>query len=257
MLNQKKILAVIPARGGSKGLPRKNILPFAGKPLISWTIEQARKARYVDKTIVTTDDETIKQVSLEAGAEVPFIRPEHLATDHADGTDVMRHAAEWYRHNDKQSSFDIMICLQPTSPLRQANDIDRAIELFFEKNARAIISVCEAEHNPLWTNTLGPDLCMEQFASLEGQRPNRQELPQYYRLNGSIYVLEIDYLINCRSYYGDRTFAYVMPRQRSVDIDTLLDFRFAEFLFTRPGFLAKSNDESLLMHHIYKNGSTN
>ncbi len=231
MINGKYVLAIIPARGGSKGLPRKNVLNFLGKPLIRWTIEQAKNSIYIDKIIVSTDDDEIKTISRVAGADVPFIRPKELATDDAKGIDVILHAVNWSENNDKERCFDIIVYLQPTSPLRLSEDIDCSIEMLFSKDAKAIVSICEVEHNPLWTNVLPPDGCMKNFIRPEVLNRNRQEFPQYYRLNGSIYISMIDLLKLQKTFYGDKTFAYIMPRERSVDIDTFIDFQVAEFLF--------------------------
>lgn len=228
MHNGKSVLALIPARGGSKGLPKKNILPLAGKPLIAWSIEQALQSNVFDKIIVSTDNEEIASVAEEYGATVPFMRPPELATDNAKGIDVVLHAIDW--HMKKGEFYDLLLLLQPTSPLRSAVDIRQAVELYLDKNADAVVSVCESEHSPLWMNTIGPDLSMKDFLSAVNQNKNRQELGKYYRLNGAVYLAAWAYLKQQRSFFGKNTFAYIMPPERSVDIDHEMDYKFAEFL---------------------------
>ena len=228
MNNGKKILGIIPARGGSKGLPGKNILPLLGKPLILWTIEQAFLSRHLDKIIVSTEDEEIAEIAKKNGAEVPFIRPVELATDHAKGIDVVIHAIDWFETN--KNYFDMFMLLQPTSPLRTSQDIDNAVGRLFLKKAKGIVSVCEEEHPPLWTNVLPVDGCMKDFLKPEILNKNRQEIQVFYRINGAIYLAYCNYLKSQKSFFGKETYAYVMPRERSIDIDTDIDFKFAEFL---------------------------
>jgi len=226
----KTILGLIPARGGSKGLPRKNIKPLSDKPLIAWTIEQALASKYLDRIAVSTDDKEIAEVSKKYGADVPFIRPKELAEDNAKGIDVVLHAIDWLKKNDRRKQYDLMMLLQPTSPLRTTEDIDKAIELLFLKKAKAIVSVCEVDHHPLWANTLPEDGCMKDFIRKEVMNKNRQELPKFYRLNGAIYIAYCDYLQKQKSFFGKDTFAYIMPKSRSMDIDDEIDFRLAEIL---------------------------
>jgi CMP-N,N'-diacetyllegionaminic acid synthase len=228
LFNNKRILALIPARGGSKGLPRKNILPFLGKPLIAWTIEQALASTYLDRVIVSTDDDEIADISKSYGAEVPFIRPKELATDDAKAIDVFLHALNWLSMNNDH--FDLVMILQPTSPLRISDDIDASIKLFFSKEAQAVVSVCEADYHPYWSNILPKDGCMKDFIRPEILHKNRQELPTFYRLNGAIYLAYCDYLKNKKSFHGEKTYAYLMPVGRSIDIDTDVDFKLAEIL---------------------------
>ncbi len=226
----KTILGVIPARVGSKGLSRKNIKLLLGKPLIAWTIEQALASKYLDRLIVSTEDEEIAGISKKYGAEIPFIRPKELAEDNAKGIDVVLHAIDWLKENDKQRQYDLIILLQPTSPLRTKEDINKAIELLFLKEAKAIVSVCEVDHHPLWTNTLPEDECMKNFIRKESMNKNRQELPVFYRLNGAIYLAYCNYIKQYRGFIGENTFAYIIPRERSVDIDNKVDFKLAQIL---------------------------
>jgi N-acylneuraminate cytidylyltransferase/CMP-N,N'-diacetyllegionaminic acid synthase len=228
MDQNQSIMALIPARGGSKGLPRKNILPLAGKPLIAWTIEAALQSNLCDKVIVSTDDEEIAAVARQYGAEVPFLRPPELATDNAKTIDVILHAINHQLSQNR--SFDFLLLLQPTSPLRNAGDIRNAVEFFVQKKATAVVSVCESEHSPSWMNTIGPDLSLKDFLKPELQNQNRQQIAKFYRLNGAIYLAKQDFLIRERSFFGKNTYAYIMELERSTDIDRELDFKFAEFL---------------------------
>lgn len=231
MFKGKKILALIPARGGSKGLPGKNIKVLLNKPLIAWTIEEARKSRYVDKIVVSTDSQEIAEISKKYGADTPFLRPKELATDEAQGIDVVLHAINWFRNVGEP--YDLLILLQSTSPLRTPEDIDKAIELLFLKNAQAVISVSKVVHHPYWVNTLPDDGCMRDFIRQEAVNKNRQQVHDFYALNGAIYVAFCDYVLEKKGFHGDETFAYIMSKERSVDIDDEVDFFFAEFLMNK------------------------
>ncbi len=222
MYNNKKVLAIIPARGGSKRLPGKNILDLAGKPLIAWTIEAARQSRFIDKVVVSTDDKVIMQISLKYGADVPFLRPPELATDTASSIDVVYHAINFFKENGE--SYDYIILLQPTSPLRTSKDIDNAFEMLNDKT-KAVVSVCETDHPPLWSNTLPEDLSMKDFIKPEIKNKRSQDLPKYYRLNGAVYISELEYLKKNYDFFGNETRTFIMSRENSVDIDTKLDFR--------------------------------
>lgn len=224
----KSILALIPARRGSKGLPGKNIRPLVNKPLIAWTINEAKMSKCIDKIIVSTDSEKIAEISRKYGAEVPFIRPKSLATDAAKGIGVVLHSINWMERNDK--SYSLLILLQPTSPLRTHRDIDNSIEMLFNKNAKSIVSVCETEHHPYWANILPQDGCMKDFIKPEIVNKNRQELPKFYRLNGAIYLAYWDYIKNKKTFFGTETFAYIIPQKRSIDIDTELDFKLCDII---------------------------
>jgi len=221
------LLGFIPARAGSKGVPGKNIRPLAGKPLIVHTIQAAKESGIFDRLVVSTDGEEIAGIAREAGAEVPFLRPPELATDEARGIDVLHHALKWFE--ERGAKFDCVMCLQPTSPLRSAADIVAAVDLLLARNADAIVSVCHAEHHPWWTNVLPEDGCMKDFLK-PGIPANRQDLPAYYRLNGAIYLARWDFIRNRDSWLGPRTYAYIMPQERSVDIDEEIDFKIAEVL---------------------------
>lgn len=224
MLNAKTFLAIIPARGGSKRLLRKNILELAGKPLIGWTIEAALKSRYIDHAVVSSDD--VEILSTASNYHVQLIqRPDELATDHATTFDAIKHAIE------NSSPYDYIVLLQPTSPLRQAEHIDAAIELLISKNADAVISVCETDHSPLWSNTLPENASMEHFIRDEIKNKRSQDLEKFYRLNGAIYIGKTDKLLNEKTFFIEHNiYAYVMDRKSSVDIDEAIDFIFADVL---------------------------
>jgi CMP-N,N'-diacetyllegionaminic acid synthase len=231
MIGNKRLLAIIPARGGSKRLPRKNVLDLAGKPLISWSIDTARHSKYIDRTIVSTDDNEIAAISRKFGADVPFIRPHILACDDAKSIDVVIHTIEYLSGID--DVYDFIILLQPTSPLRSAEDIDRALEQLVDKDHDGVISVCKCEHSPLWCNTLDRDLSMIDFLSDDILNKRSQDLPTYYRLNGAIFIASIPILIamDDPSFFIKNTIsAYIMPVERSIDIDNKIDFDVAEVL---------------------------
>ena len=226
----KRILAIIPARGGSKRLPRKNLLQLGGKPLIAWTIEAALSCPYIDEVMVTTDDYEIAEVSKKHGAKVPFLRPDELAGDNATSFDAVKHTIDFYQA-ELGKNFDYIIMLQPTSPLRTSLNISEAIEQRAEKQASAIISVCEVDHSPLWMNTLPSDQNMLKFIPENVKNKRSQDLPQNYRLNGAIYICEVSRLINERTFFiSQDIYAYIMSKETSIDIDTLDDFQYAEYL---------------------------
>ena len=229
MIKGKRLLAIVPARGGSKRLPRKNIIKLAGKPLIAWTIDAAKQSKYIDRMIVSTDDEEISAVSRKYGADVPFTRPTNLSSDTATSIDVVLHALN--ELNERGEWYDFVMLLQPASPLRTTEDIDCAVEQLIEKNSQAVISVCKAEHHPLWCNTLGDDLSMEGFLNDEILNLRSQDLPDYYRLNGAVYLVDVQVLrgVDHPTFFlKENISAYVMPWERSIDIDDQNDLICAE-----------------------------
>lgn len=228
MFEDKTVLGLIPARAGSKGIPGKNAKLLAGKPLIVYTIEAAKISNVFDCLMVSTDSEKIAFIARNAGAAVPFMRPAELATDTAKAIDVLQHAMFWLETQGQQ--FDWVMYLQPTSPLRGPVDILGACRLMKEKNAQAVVAVCEVEHHPWWSNTLPPDLSMASFVRPEAVNVQRQELPKYYRVNGAIYLAQWDFIRKGNSWFGPGTYAYIMPQERSVDVDSFLDFMLAETL---------------------------
>ncbi len=224
MYQGKKIIAIIPARSGSKGLRDKNIKPLNGKPLIAYTIEAACESRMFDRVLVSTDSEGYADVARAYGAEVPFLRSMENATDQAGTWDVVR---EVLSRLDKK--YDVVVVLQPTSPLRGAHDICSAVNFFFERDADTVASVCEMAHPLFWCNTLPDDLSMENFVSQDVRGFPRQQLPKSYTLNGAIYVCRTS-VLDRLDFYSARSYAYVMTQASSIDIDSLLDFKYADLV---------------------------
>lgn len=223
-----KNLAVIPARGGSKGLPGKNKKILNGKPLIAYSIRAAILSNKFDKIIVSTDDLEIAAISKEYGADIPYMRPAELSGDNISSDTVINHALDYFSSIGEQ--FDYVCKLQPTSPLRNEDDIVEAFERIRNTEFKAVVSVCECEHSPLWAGILPPNLCMKNFMEDYLKSANRQTLPIYYRLNGAIYLSEVNEFKNRGSFLGEKTVAYIMPRERSIDIDDNLDFKFAKMI---------------------------
>jgi len=229
MINGKSVLAIIPARGGSKGLPGKNIKELRGKPLIAWSIEQAQSCSDIDRIVVSTDDEEVAEIAKKYGAGVPFIRPAELASDTASTIDVIFHAITWLKEYENYRPEYILL-LQPTSPLRSSEDINGAIQILKNKDALAVVSVCETDHHPWWSSTLPGNSNMKDFIRPDILNKRRQDLPVFYQLNGAIYLADTDYLHKCNGFFGPETFAYKMTKSRTVDIDSDLDFKLAALL---------------------------
>lgn len=233
MFKGKSFLAIIPARGGSKRLPGKNVRLLAGKPLVNWSVEAALSSKYVDEVLVSTDSTEVVEAARAVGVSVPFVRPVELSSDTASSSDVIQHALDFYR-NEQGKIFDYVILLQPTSPLRTAEDIDSAIELLSQKKADAVISVCPMEHSPLWSNILPEDLSLGNFLRSEVQGVRSQDLPTYYRINGAIYICDMKRFTSEKTLFlKENIFAFVMSSEKSVDIDTLTDFALAEVLISK------------------------
>ena len=223
------MIAIIPARGGSKGLPRKNVRPLHGKPLIAYTVEEALKARNIDRVIISTDDEEIAKIAVEFGAELPFMRPAELASDTAMAVDNYIYTIDRLE-KEGGKSIDAFVVLQPTSPLRIASDIDGAIELFQKKDADSVISYTKEAHPVSWHKYLDEE---GRFVDImEASINNRQNNRVSYYPNGAVYVFRTS-IIRERKYYTKESYAYIMPRTRSVDIDFIEDFEYAEFLLSR------------------------
>lgn len=220
------MIAIIPARGGSKGLPGKNIRLLVGKPLIVYTIQEAKKSKYITRVIVSTDDEEIARISKEHGAGIPFLRPESLASDTAKAIDNYVYTID---RLSKESGEDIkeFVVLQPTSPLRTVEDIDGAIEMYFSKNADSVVSYTKEAHPITWHRYLDDE---NHFVNIFPESiDNRQVLRESYYPNGAVYVFKTE-LINSGRYTSENSFCYVMPRNRSIDIDYPEDFQYAEFI---------------------------
>ncbi len=217
--------AFIPARSGSKGLKDKNIKELCGKPLLAYSIEAAKESGKFDVIHVSTDSEEYADIARRYGADVPFLRTKELASDTASSRDAVLYSLEEYKKRGEE--FDRMMVLQPTSPLRTVDDIVNAYNTFEKKNANTVISVCEVDHPPMWSNILTDDGNMVHFAETDKEN-RRQDLAQYYRLNGAIFLSKVDYYLKETSLYKEKCFAYIMPKERSVDIDDAFDFFMAE-----------------------------
>jgi CMP-N,N'-diacetyllegionaminic acid synthase len=224
MIGGATVLALIPARGGSKGVPGKNIRPVGGRPLIAWSIAAAKASRYVDRTVLSSDDQGIIDAARSFGCDAPFTRPAELATDEADSMSVVRHAMTVLPER-----YDYLVLLQPTSPMRLAQDIDRAIERCVNSGAPACVSVCEPDKSPYWMFRAGKGDVLEPLLAAEIP-DRRQQAPAVLALNGAVYVARTDHLAGGGAFLAPGTIGYVMPTERSFDIDTELDLRIVDFL---------------------------
>lgn len=234
MIGTGRVLGLVTARGGSKRVPSKNLRSVGGFPLIRWSIAAAERSRTVDRIVVSTDDHDIATVAKNSGAAVPFLRPDELSTDSASSLDVVEHAILTLReHGD---SFDYVVLLQPTSPLRTATHIDGAAQLLAEKNAKSVVSVCSLEHPIEWTGVLPDDLGMSNFFDIKSCADNTSETAKRYRLNGAIFLISVADFLESRSFYfGSDTFAFVMDQEYSLDIDTEYDITIADMILSNGG----------------------
>lgn len=223
-----KNLAIIPARSGSKGLKDKNIKILNGKPMMAYTIEAAKESGLFDEIMVSTDSEKYAEIALEYGASVPFLRGEELSNDTASSWDVVKDALNRYKEIGKE--FDTVALLQPTSPLRTAEDIIEGYKVMKEKDSNAVVGVCEVDHSPLWSNVLPEDGSMENFIKLDVAGVPRQKIPAYYRINGALYIVKGEYLLRSENIYEEKCFANIMIKEHSVDIDDEMDFKYAKCL---------------------------
>lgn len=230
MYKNKKILCVIPARGGSKGLPGKNIKKLTGKPLIAYSIEHARGSKYIDRTIISTDSRQIANVAKQWGGEIPFLRPKSLAMDKTSTIDALLHAVSWMEEKEK-FVFDVLVLLHVTTPLRNIEDVDKCIELLFKKDTDNVFSVRKAYKNPYF-NMVEVKKSGKVVLVKRGEYTSRQSAPPVFDINSSIYVWWKDVLKEKKSLFPGRTRIYLMPKERSVDIDDYLDFRMAEMLLS-------------------------
>lgn len=222
-----KNIAIIPARSGSKGLPDKNIKELNGMPLVAYSIKSALASGMFDTVMVSTDSEHYANIAVKYGAKVPFLRDAENAGDKSSSWDVVREVLEKYKGLGYE--FDSICLLQPTSPLRTSQNIVEAYKMFESREAKAIVSVCEVEHSPLWSNVLGEKASLKGFIKEEAKLP-RQELKKYYRINGAIYIAKVNEFLANDDLYTENCYAYIMDRKKSVDIDTIEDFQYAEWL---------------------------
>jgi CMP-N,N'-diacetyllegionaminic acid synthase len=228
MFKNKKILAVIPAREGSKMLPGKNIKELAGKPLLAWTIEEAKRSKYIDRTIFSSDSTEIINLAISFGCEAPFVRPKELAGDDVLGIDPFIHAVKML-----PKKYDYAVLLQCTSPLRRGEDIDSAIACCINNNASSCISVYETESGPYKMQTIDAKGRLRSIMSSELAFSPRQKLPRAFQFNGAIYMVEVSRLLEAKKLLYEDTLAYVMDKENSLDIDDELDFDIAEMIISK------------------------
>jgi N-acylneuraminate cytidylyltransferase len=224
VINGKKVLGIIPARGGSKGLPKKNIKNLCGKPLIAWTIDSARTSLYLDRLILSSDDDEIIEVARAYSCEAPFKRDKSLAGDQSSTVDVVIDAIQ------RVCGYDWIVILQPTSPFRTGSDIDNALELCMKNKSTSCVSVTLTEHHPNWMYQIDTECNMKPIIQGGSLVKRRQDLPELYNLNGAIYAINSEHLKRTKALITESTLAYKMPENRSIDIDTENDFIWAEYL---------------------------
>lgn len=227
MIDGRRILALIPARGGSKGIKDKNIIDLCGTPLIAYSVLAGKESRYVDSVVVTTDSEKIAAVAREYGARTPFLRPAELASDTSRSIDAILHAVRWLQ--ERGEDYEIVTLLQPTQPLRTAEDIDGALEKYMAEGMHPLISLTEAEESPVLMRTIDAKGRLEKVLDMDCSI-RRQDMKRYYIIDGSIYIHSVKEL-NESTNFGDNVVPYIMPKERSVDIDEYQDLeKAAEYL---------------------------
>ena len=226
----KRVLALIPARGGSKGLPRKNIRILGDRPLIAWPIRAALASKYIDQVIVTTDDQEIAGIAEEYGAEVPFLRPSELAADSAPSSAAIMHAISFLERND--NDFDIIILLEPTSPLTDGFDIDNALEKFVTSNGKSLVGIGMIEDmHPEFCVSINHGKFLSPYINSKfGAVKRRQDIEKLYFFDGSLYISDLDYYKEHQTFYHELTLGYEFPKRKNVEIDDLVDFLFVESL---------------------------
>jgi N-acylneuraminate cytidylyltransferase len=228
MINNKKVLGIIPARGGSKGVPQKNIRKLAGKPLIAWTIMEGKKSKYIDRLILSSDNEEIIETAKQCGCDVPFVRPSELAKDDTPGIEPILHAL-----NTLPERYYFVVVLQPTSPLRRVNDIDYCLKLCVDTNSPSCVSITESDKNPYWMYTLEERGRLRAFLNGGEKYYRRQDFPKVYALNGAVYVAKTDWVKKNKKLVSSESIGYIMPKSRSFDIDTEIDFQICD-IFLQP-----------------------
>ena len=224
MLSGKKILAIIPARGGSKGIPRKNLRTIAGKPLLAWSILEAKKSSLIDRVIVSSEDEEILALAASFGGDIPFARPRNLSLDDTPGVEPVLHALE------SLMDFDYVVVLQPTSPLRIVSDIDGSIEQAVSRQVPSVVTVSIPEKLPFWMCTVGPTGQLNYLFAEGEDTLRRQDAQEIYALNGAVFVAECNWFKKSKRLDSQESVCYVMPKERSIDIDDEMDLKVCEAL---------------------------
>lgn len=225
MIENNRVMALIPARGGSKGIKGKNVINLEGKPLIAYTIDAAKDSKYIDEIYVSTDSEEIANVSIEYGAKIPFLRPAELASDTSKTIDAVCHFVDEMRLQGE--TFDVLVLLQPTGPLRTYEDIDDALELFCKSNFKSVVSISEVNENPVLMRRVDELGNMSKVLDLNST-VRRQDMEKMYRVNGSIYINSIKE-INPNTSFNDNEVPFIMSKQNSVDIDEYVDLEIARY----------------------------
>lgn len=225
MYKEKRILAIIPARAGSKGIKDKNIININGKPLISYTIEEAKKSKYIDRIVVSTDGKKIAEVAKQYGADVPFLRPKELADDKSKSIDALLHCIK--KLEKENDIYDYCILLQPTQPFRKSFHIDEAIEKIVDSKCESLVSVCEADEHPILMRKIRNDKLVNLLNCNSTVR--RQDFEKVYLVNGAIYINKIDEYLNSETSLNDNKVPYIMEKKYSIDIDEYRDIKLAEF----------------------------
>lgn len=230
MINGKRVLAVIPARGGSKGLPGKNIRPLLGKPLIAWSVEHALGSDLIDDVVVSTDDPEIARIAAESGAEVPFLRPAELALDNTPTFPVLKHVLDSLASQGR--SYEYLVLLEATSPLREPVDLDGALQMLDARpEAESIVAVADVEtRHPEFIVRIGSDGLLKPYLHERVRVLRRQELDSLHFLSGTLYISRVDALLREQTFYHDRTLPYPVPKYKSYEIDDLCDFTIVEAL---------------------------
>lgn len=226
MYKDKKILAIIPARGGSKGVPKKNIIEIGGKPLIGYSIDCGLNSKYIDRVVVSTEDENISKVAKRLGGDVPFLRPEELAKDSSKTIDCLVYTVEKLR--EMGEDYDYMVLLQPTVPLRKSFHVDEAIEKLLESEYGDLVSVSEVHDHPILMRKIKENGEIENLLNLDST-VRRQDFPEVYRVDGAIYINRLDETFNCDKSLNDGKLPYVMEKKYTTDVDTYLDIKIVEY----------------------------
>ena len=236
MYKDKSFLAIIPARGGSKGLPGKNIKDLCGKPLIVWSIEKGLQSNYIDEVVVTTDSQEIADISKQYGASVPFLRPDELATDTATSFDAIKHTIDFYK-KERNRAFDYIVLLEPTSPLREVSDINKAIEQLLCSDAEAIVGITKTEdQNPAFLILKDKNEYLTGYENLEMKVLRRQDIKDVYFFEGTIYISEREMLLNKKTFYHENTIGYEVPKWKSLEVDDMDDFIMIEAMMRYKGY---------------------
>lgn len=224
----KKVLAIIPARSGSKEVPNKNIKEINNKPLISWTIIEAKKSKKIDKLIVSTDSKEYALICKNLNVEVPFLRPDNLSKDSSSSLEVVHHSIKWLKNNLDYEP-DYILLLQPTSPLRTSKDIDKSINIALQKNADSVVSVEKVVKHPYYMRSINKKGLLINYLNQSQNHIRRQELNEVFILNGAIFLVKTEVILN-GSWYGNKCYPIIMPQERSIEIDSQFDFLLSDLI---------------------------